>query len=319
MNLIKVGYSDISPFVERQLHGFLVSHFPVVKSDSCDYLICSVGQYGGTYNKFLKIDSPIRIFWTGENVIPDFNLFDYAFGFSPIVFSDRYFRCPNYVFYDSFKFLLEKRPTQELAIENKRFCNFIYSNSNCHPYRDNFFRRLSEYKRVDLAGGHLNNIGFRPEAAYSPRWEAGKLALQRQYKFSIAMENSSTLGYTTEKIVQALASGTIPIYWGNPEIANEFSPECFINCHDFITIDDVIDRVVEIDTNDQLYHSIVRKPFFDEQSIGPSLYSRLVSQFDYIFRQPIHSATRRNKYVWGAEYEMRAIMAHECLAGEGAC
>ena len=76
--------------------------------------------------------------------------------------------------------------------------------------RDELFEYLSQYKLVDSGGRHKNNIGGSID---------DKFLFQQQYKFSIAYENSSTPGYTTEKIIQALAAGTSePIYWGNPEI-----------------------------------------------------------------------------------------------------
>lgn len=35
-----------------------------------------------------------------------------------------------------------------------------------------------------------------------------------------------------------MLAGTIPIYWGNPDISREFNSASFINCHDFPTLDD---------------------------------------------------------------------------------
>jgi len=42
------------------------------------------------------------------------------------------------------------------------------------------------------------------------------------YQFSIAIENASYPDYFTEKITDCFAAKTIPIYWGNPDIANYF-------------------------------------------------------------------------------------------------
>ena len=35
---------------------------------------------------------------------------------------------------------------------------------------------------------------------------------------TIAFENSSFPGYTTEKIFEPMLEGSIPIYWGNPRV-----------------------------------------------------------------------------------------------------
>ncbi len=42
------------------------------------------------------------------------------------------------------------------------------------------------------------------------------------YRFSIVIENSKTDNYFTEKLVDCFAVGTIPIYWGCPNIGNFF-------------------------------------------------------------------------------------------------
>lgn len=82
---------------------------------------------------------------------------------------------------------------------------------------------------------------------------ADKLDFISQYKFNIAIENYSKPGYTTEKIMESFVSDTVPIYWGNPLINEDFNPSAFINLHDFFSIEDAVQRIVEIDNNDKEY------------------------------------------------------------------
>ena len=42
------------------------------------------------------------------------------------------------------------------------------------------------------------------------------------YMFSIAIENAATEGYWTEKLLDCFATGTVPIYWGAPDIRRYF-------------------------------------------------------------------------------------------------
>lgn len=42
------------------------------------------------------------------------------------------------------------------------------------------------------------------------------------YAFSIAIENSQIKGYFTEKIIDCFLTGTIPVYWGAPDIEDYF-------------------------------------------------------------------------------------------------
>jgi len=109
------------------------------------------------------------------------------------------------------------------------------------------------YKHVDCPGRVLNNM---PEAI-EPRggnWIAGKLDFLKKYKFTIAFENARANGYTTEKLIHAFQGHTIPIYWGNPRVAEEFNPRAFVNANDYGNdLDAVVRRVAEIDSNDALY------------------------------------------------------------------
>ena len=62
----------------------------------------------------------------------------------------------------------------------------------------------------------------------------GKIAALRQYRFNIAYENTGGLpGYLTEKLFDGLAACCVPIYWGNPDIAQAVPPACFIDRRDF--------------------------------------------------------------------------------------
>lgn len=73
------------------------------------------------------------------------------------------------------------------------------------------FEALKKYKKVNSGGRYLNNIG---------RAVVDKIQFESRHKFSICFENSSYPGYTTEKIIEAFAAKTIPIYWGNPCVGN---------------------------------------------------------------------------------------------------
>src|SRR5574342_574337 len=48
------------------------------------------------------------------------------------------------------------------------------------------------------------------------------------YMFSVAIENAQSSGYFTEKILDCFATGTVPIYLGDPDIDQVFDPEGII-------------------------------------------------------------------------------------------
>jgi len=50
------------------------------------------------------------------------------------------------------------------------------------------------------------------------------------YRHSVVIENSRDPGYFTEKLVDCLLCGTVPIYWGDPEIGRVFDASGIITC-----------------------------------------------------------------------------------------
>jgi len=79
----------------------------------------------------------------------------------------------------------------------------------------------------------------------------------KDYKFVIAFENSSYPGYITEKILEPLVAGCIPVYWGSPVVAKDFNEACFLNTASFDGYDALIKKIIEIDGNDGLGISMI--------------------------------------------------------------
>lgn len=193
----------------------------------------------------------IRVFLTGENIKPNWDEADYALTHERI-WNDRHWRAPLWRhFYDP-GYTRVERNFEVVKNRVDRFCNFIYSNENAHQ-RIEFFKKLHARKPVDSGGRVLNNIGgpVRDKKAYL-----------RRCKFTIAFENESNPGYATEKIIEPLLVGSIPIYWGDPEIEQDFNPECLINVHRFKDIQSVIEHVIEVDENEDLWKNYVTAPIF---------------------------------------------------------
>lgn len=254
MDKVSISFCDFWPSFDVSNNFFLdilrKKYTVEINNNNPDFLFCSI--FG---NKSLNYSST-KIVFMGENATPDFNAFDYALGFDWMSFDDRYFRLPLYRLY------MKKdegcsRSAEFFAAEEaakKSFCNFLYSNNRCaHPLREYFFDLLSKYKRVDSGGSVRNNIGYRID---------DKLAWQRGYKFSIAFENSLKRGYSTEKLYDALRAHTVPIYWGNPLIGREFNTKRFINVHDYATLDDVVQRVRELDNDPRQFLEVLSEPYF---------------------------------------------------------
>ena len=88
--------------------------------------------------------------------------------------------------------------------------------SEGHRYRLKVAKELQPH--LDLYGGAHGSI--RPgegTGAHRDKSEAID-----PYMFSIVLENDSYPSYFTEKITDCFARGTVPIYYGDPEICNHF-------------------------------------------------------------------------------------------------
>ena len=272
----------------REHHDVVIMQNPA----DADYVFFSLF---GDEHWFLP-DRCVKIFYTGENVCPDFNVCDYAVGFEWLTLGDRYLRLPNNYctrLYAEGTQLMEKHEIPANP-EKREFCSFVVSNADANPIRQQFFEKLSEYKKVDSGGRFINNVGGPV---------ADKIDFHRQHKFVIAFENSSHSGYTTEKIVDAFAAGSIPIYWGDPDVTRVFNPKAFIEVR---SIEEALECVKKLDQDDTAYLQMLKEtPLADEKFTYANCYMSAVAFMDNIVDQPLERSNRHNREFWGRKYQER--------------
>lgn len=283
--VIRIFFVDFWPGIEKSnyLLTFLEQHYNVIIDPSPDYLFYSV--YGFRH---LNYENCIKILYTGENLVPDFNLCDYALGFNYLSFEDRYIRLPLYVIYPDYYKLQQKHLEDSAKFLNRKFCNFVYSNnSNADPTRRVFFEALSKYKKVDSGGKYLNNIGGPV---------VDKRSFISNYKFSIAFENSSSSGYTTEKITEPMLENSLPIYYGNPLVHLDFNSESFLIVKGEKYFNEAIEEIICLDQDDNKYMAKLNKPWTMPDNNPSKWESELLSFFMNIFNQPLKFAHRKPAY-----------------------
>lgn len=54
-----------------------------------------------------------------------------------------------------------------------------------------------------------------------------------QYRFALCFENSVLKGWMTEKLFDCFFAGTVPVYWGAPDVLDWVPAECFIDMRKF--------------------------------------------------------------------------------------
>ena len=165
-------------------------------------------------------NNSIKIAFYSENMIPDFNQADYALSQSHISYLDRYYKYPS-VSWRLNQYTINTINKKRRYVKNRtKFCVAMISNNfSSDNFRLHFIEQLNKYKKVDMAGKSLNNIGKIIE---------NKIEFLSSYKFSIAMENSEGDGYVSEKIIDSFISGTIPIYYGDYRKSN-IAKNVFLN------------------------------------------------------------------------------------------
>ncbi len=253
---IKIDFSDFwSGFdkTDNYFYNLLKEEFEVEITNNPDYVFFSV--FGNNHQNY----KCKKIFYTGENVAPQLGYCDYSFTFDYLDDSRNY-RLPHYLLYDGYYELAHEKKIDK-NMSKRKFCNFVASNGNCVE-RNSFFQKLSQYKKVDSGGRWLNNIGYAvPD----------KRAFQSDYKFSIAFENNAYRPgyewYITEKPFESMCSNSIPIYKGGSKINLDFNTKSFINLHDFVSDEDAIDYIIELDNDDDKYLDVLRRPWFNNNKI----------------------------------------------------
>lgn len=261
-------------------------------------------------NKYLELvkDNPesITIFFAGEAIACDFNIFDYAIVFDKdIIFKDRVCRHPTYVFLNKSIYKENNDITLEYAREEyrcKKFCNFIYSNGDAHYKRDELFYLISKYKKVDSWGRHLNNTGHKNLGGGYDRIRTS-IDIKSRYRFSIAAENAVYSGYTSEKILTSFQAHSIPIYFGDPDVESEFNCESFINANKYKP-EELMQLIKEIDNSEELWCEMLIKPWRTEKQVVQQIQERdeYKKFIDHIFEQDIVDARRVGQGTWPELY-----------------
>ena len=216
--------------------------------DTADLIVTSVFGYTQT-------DPNKTLAFIGENVRPSFVGYNRSLSFDWDTYGGRNLRLPlwyarlawpgfvqnprkpnshNHGYEDLISIdSLTKGRTLDLSQKTK-FCAMIAGNPE--GLRINLYNSISAYKQVDGYGNMFN----RP-------LRKSKFDLLKDYKFSLCPENSIYDGYVTEKLIDAYAGGTVPIYSGCASVMHDFNYEAFLNYQDTCNMDWFLTEIEQVD------------------------------------------------------------------------
>lgn len=297
--------------------------FDFRQSDEPEFII--FGPYG---NDIPQKGNYTRVGYFCENITPDFSHCEWAFG----VPDENEVKNPKYkriqwhgLAPESLLKSLTDNDIDLILQQKNKFCNFLYSNPVA--YREQFYKQLSKYKKIDAPGKSMNNMASIDTLYKGNIWER-KLQFLSEYKFTIAFENYAYPGYQTEKLYDAMLLNSLPVYCGDENINKVFNPKSFINVGDVIEpqkgklvsmlerssqqsfvdirpqffkspihrltrkvkaigrelkmklqynnldFSDLIDRIIEIDNNQELYIEYLKQPWFYNNTIPTKTLNR---------------------------------------------
>lgn len=96
------------------------------------------------------------------------------------------------------------------------------------------------------------------------------MAYLQECRFCLIDDQDGVPGFGSKKLLQALAAGTVPIYYGYPEIDQEFNTQAFINGHEFASLSELGEHVRQVADDAQLYNAYLSEPIFNS---GHKLYA----------------------------------------------
>ena len=237
----------------------------------------------------------VKIGYIGENRRPNFDIYDYVLS-NDYLNDERHFRYPVWRYfideYSSIKKLTEKNITKK-DLKKENFCAYVVSSVG-KGIRDNFFRKLSKYKFIDSYGKSQNNkpdlLKIKNTCFRQPKID---LLRKKKYKFVITFENNSYPGYLTEKMVDAMEAKVIPIYWGDKYVDKDFNTNSIINYYDFPNEKEMIDYIIELDNNSEMYNEKLKQPWFLNKHIRKHLKTNNLDVFLQQIVKNIEAKKRR--------------------------
>ena len=230
---------------ELESHGHNVGTYDFLDKEIDIFIVTRIDIKLGILLKLIKKNPLSKVIYlvTEERVIcPIHNrknlnskLFDLVLTWDDSLVDQRYFFKCNYpnpirIFNDNIQSSEKKLITMINGYKKAK----PGRKGELYTLRSEIAKCLSHYDGFDLYGVGWDQINKIKNSNCFKGVAKSKLDVLCQYKFSIAIENSSVeLGGISEKIFDSFGAGCIPIYLGAPNVTRYIPKECFIDYRDF--------------------------------------------------------------------------------------
>ena len=87
-----------------------------------------------------------------------------------------------------------------------------------------------------------------------------KFNILPEYKFCLCPENSIYDGYVTEKLIDAYAGGTVPIYSGDVSVDCDFNEWAFLNYQNMKDMEYFVENIKLLDQDPDWYKDRYEQP-----------------------------------------------------------
>ncbi|XP_065008567.1 alpha-(1,4)-fucosyltransferase-like [Musa acuminata AAA Group] len=153
--------------------------------------------------------------------------------------------------------LFHKNRNYQVSSQKRNDILVYWSSSRCLPQRNQLAQKFFSLVSYHSFGRCLNNVGG-PNTALSlypkcsmgensvPHWWDHLHCAMSHYKFVLAIENTMTESYVTEKLYYALDSGAVPIYFGAPNVWDFVPPNSIIDGSKFSSLEELASYVKEL-------------------------------------------------------------------------